>query len=191
MNAEFEHLKTRLEDKGLLRLWPPYTCDEQIASDITAMQPDELVGGTVIDLSYAAATDAGLLLWADCLEKSHKLIQEISTETGCYWHGIMHRREPDYNNARYWFQRTGEHAAFPEVYAQALDDLTQDGAPESRKLLSTLEGWGIWEPELFIQLVEQAGNGYGPGEIRALEIVQLAEIRALLDWCWAQATGKI
>lgn len=52
---------------------------------------------------------AGLWLYVDDLERSHVVCQEIETPTGSYWHGIMHRREGDYANSRYWHHRAAGH----------------------------------------------------------------------------------
>jgi hypothetical protein len=52
---------------------------------------------------------AGLWLLAGDLDRSHAFSQEIPTPTGSFWHGIMHRREGDYENAKYWFRRVGRH----------------------------------------------------------------------------------
>jgi hypothetical protein len=52
---------------------------------------------------------AGLWLYVDDLERSHAVCQEIETPTGSYWHGIMHRREGDYSNSRYWHRRAASH----------------------------------------------------------------------------------
>ena len=53
----------------------------------------------------AAACLSGLWLYHDFLDESHSLSQALTTAEGSYWHGLMHRREPDFGNAAYWFRR--------------------------------------------------------------------------------------
>ena len=48
---------------------------------------------------------AGLWLWHDALEESHAIAQAIITSSGSLWHAILHRREGDYSNAKYWYER--------------------------------------------------------------------------------------
>ena len=50
---------------------------------------------------------AGLLLYIDDLDGSHERSQSIESDEGSYWHGIMHRREGDFWNSKYWFRRAG------------------------------------------------------------------------------------
>ena len=59
------------------------------------------------------------LLWHDHLDASHALSQDIRSIDGSFLHGIMHRREPDYPNAKYWFNRVGTHDAFPKFFDRA------------------------------------------------------------------------
>lgn len=46
-----------------------------------------------------------LSLWHDKLEIAHQLCQNESDIEYCYFHAMMHRREYDFYNARYWFRR--------------------------------------------------------------------------------------
>lgn len=52
---------------------------------------------------------SGLWLLAGDLQRSHTHSQSLSTPEGSFWHGIMHRREGDFMNAKYWFRRVGNH----------------------------------------------------------------------------------
>ena len=69
-------------------------------------------------LKYLESTDSvslspklrsSLFLLAGDLERSHRISQDIEDADGSFLHGIMHRREGDYSNAKYWFRRVGDH----------------------------------------------------------------------------------
>jgi hypothetical protein len=47
-----------------------------------------------------AACRAALWLAFDFLDESHAVSQELDTPEGSYWHGLLHRREPDFANPR-------------------------------------------------------------------------------------------
>src|SRR5919198_2309137 len=63
---------------------------------------------------------SGLWLYFSCLDESHSLSQEIGTADGSFWHGIMHRQEPDASNSAYWFRRVGDHPVFPRLLEEAV-----------------------------------------------------------------------
>jgi len=44
-------------------------------------------------------------------QKAHAIVQNDSSEIGCWAHGIVHMLEGDIGNARYWYRRAGR--AFP------------------------------------------------------------------------------
>ncbi len=62
---------------------------------------------------------AGLYLYFSCLDQAHSIAQNIATAEGSFWHGIMHRQEPDAGNASYWFSRVGRHPIFPALHREA------------------------------------------------------------------------
>ncbi len=61
------------------------------------------------------ALHSGLWLYIDELDRSHTVSQGIEDATGSFWHGIMHRREGDFSNSHYWFNKVGEHPAIAQV----------------------------------------------------------------------------
>ncbi len=67
------------------------------------------------DREMASACCAALWLRFDFLDRSHHISQAIDTPEGSFWHGVMHRREPDFANAKYWFRRVGRHDLYEHL----------------------------------------------------------------------------
>jgi hypothetical protein len=149
---------------------------------LEALRPDDLAAlPPGRDLQMAQACCAALWLYHDFLDQSHQISQEIDTATGSYWHGIMHRREPDAGNARYWFRRVGQrHPVFAQLGEQA-HALARNDAPQIS--LASHFASGEWEPFRFIDLCEQV-RGTGLPEELLCRRIALAEWRLLFDYCW-------
>jgi hypothetical protein len=138
------------------------------------------------DWTMAEACRAGLWLYHDFLDESHRISQDIRTPTGSYWHSLMHRREPDSGNSQYWLNRTGRHPVFTPLCGAARD-LAEAAAPlpaEARFLAQQSE----WDPYRFVDLCEAARTGRSTAEALCRRI-QLAEWRLLFDWCYRRAIG--
>ena len=80
---------------------------------------ESAVSQSGISVDKADLVRSAALLWHDHLDASHTLSQDIRSSDGSFLHGIMHRREPDYPNAKYWFNRVGMHDAFPKLFNRA------------------------------------------------------------------------
>src|SRR4029079_1638108 len=76
-------------------------------------------GTQLADAEMAACCISGIWLLYDCLEESHTISQGIDTPSGSFWHAIMHRREGDFSNAKYWFQDVGRHPVFAKLGERA------------------------------------------------------------------------
>jgi len=147
---------------------------------------DEIFAGqTIRDRTMAQATLAGLYLLADDLDASHEISQSIRTPTGGYWHGIMHRREPDYGNAKYWFYRVGRHAVFPAV-ATAAAELLGEISGTSASNAQFLANPGKWDADQFVDLCASAAKAGGALE-QLCRLIQRRECELLLNYCCAQA----
>lgn len=126
----------------------------------------------------SAAVRSGLLLWNDDLDASHTLSQDIHDSTGSYWHAIMHRREGDAGNSKYWWRRTGAHPAFDAVQQAVSAVLENETAAAARNFAAELQRSGKWQPERFVDACS-AGSDRDEWLLR----VQAAEMETLLNWC--------
>lgn len=72
----------------------------------------------IVEPDMARACLAAVWLLHDELDESHVISQSIDAPTGSFWHGVMHRREGDFANAKYWFARIGRHEALPLIGAR-------------------------------------------------------------------------
>ena len=92
----------------------------------------EAAFGRVADEEMAACCVSGVWLLHDFLDESHTISQDIETPSGSFWHGIMHRREGDFGNAKYWFRRVGEHPVFEHVGESLRDSNSRLGETRPR-----------------------------------------------------------
>jgi hypothetical protein len=120
----------------------------------------------------ARACLAGLWLYFDYLDESHTISQDLSTPEGSFWHAIMHRREPDAWNSKYWWRQLGEHRVLNQL------------AAESAGL-----GYHYTSPEAFVDFCERV-RSLGSDEETLAQQVQLLEWRLLFDWCYRKAVGQ-
>jgi hypothetical protein len=119
----------------------------------------------------ALAVKAGLLLWNDDLDGCHTIAQDLDDPHGAYLHGVMHRREPDYGNSKYWFQRVGAHALFPQLRSAALELLAE--APTTDRFKKALEKSPDWDPFRMIDWCEDAVEEQEVAFLRAMQAVEI------------------
>lgn len=142
----------------------------------------------------AIAIRAGLLQRYDFFEEAHDLAQSIEGDpVADYWHAIMHRREPDPSNARYWYRHVGRHPIFKslaELAAKMLEGEAELGAHWKSKLIPN----GKWDPIAFIDLCEKyRGEIYVTRDLPGFRMqmaarrIQWAEMLLLLQWSVGQS----
>jgi len=139
----------------------------------------DAVSGSGLPDSQARLILAHVLLWHDCLDASHTLSQAIDTPDGSFLHAIMHRREPDYWNSKYWWRQAGRHPAFDDVGRRAGGCLQSAGRADLGELLLPD---GVWQPSVFVDACESvASRSGGDPEVMVLRLLQQIEFEVLLE----------
>lgn len=175
---------TLLDRKPISSLAPDEVWREDLDQSIQSWSPGD-------NCTEIRCVKSALLLLNSNLDASHTLSQSIHSSTGSYLHGIMHRMEPDYPNAKYWFRQTGSHPLYPRLWQEIKAWAAQDasvlhtGHAQLNKWLEADE----YDPFIYVDLVELALASKSDELIVQLEQIQHLELRLLLNYVYDQYSG--
>lgn len=170
-------------DKLLLRndvlqvLQPKEPLFWKLSDEFRGLSDSDLAAGReILNSEQFALVRGGVLYALDEIDAAHRIFQDVGSSEGSYWHGMMHRREGDFDNARYWFRRAGRLANFAEMH-------------ESARLASSNMGkQETWDPYLFTGLCEQAR--FGAEElVPECRHLQRAEFDGMFQRAWNKAVA--
>ncbi|MBL8849280.1 MAG: hypothetical protein JNG89_06330 [Planctomycetaceae bacterium] len=136
------------------------------------------------DAAAATTVRAGIAQLNDLLDESHNLAQSIEGHhDGDYWHAIMHRREPDYGNSKYWFRHVGQHPVFGQLAPRAADTLNNASADIRSHWAPKLKVDSNWDPFAFVDLCEAAARDEDSSLGLTARRIQWLEMLLLLKHC--------
>ena len=173
-------LPNRLPELG------PGSPNTEVKSQLKAISLEAAFAGRrVTDEAAAQCCLSAIWLAHDFLDESHAISQEVDSLEGSYWHAIMHRREPDYGNAKYWFRRVPEHPIFEPLAESARDLAGKAKLDGPAEFLTSQAKWDVYR---FVDLCEAIARGRSPCEMLAREVARV-EWQLLFDHCYRQAIG--
>jgi hypothetical protein len=168
------------------RLVPDSHGSPTAAQALRNLTPEKLLTRPIASPSDAHALLSGLWLWHDYLDESHTISQQIHTPTGSFWHAIMHRREGDFSNSKYWFARCPSHPVLRSIAPFANDILHP--LPADKSLLRLTKSG--WDANAFVDLVEEVHRSPADPRHATAVLLQKLEWRLLFDHCMRAASGQ-
>jgi hypothetical protein len=132
------------------------------------------------ELQIPEAARSGLYLYCGCWDDAHSAADSVDHPDGYFWHGIVHRQEPDPGNAAYWFRKTRVHPIFPRLGEEAA---------ECGYEIEPAASGRAWDPFAFIEYCESARGRPGSKEEQVAMKVQLIEWQLLFDYCARGSRG--
>lgn len=167
-------------------LVPRTAGDSQVADLLHTVSASDLLDLPVRSPEDAACVMSALWLWHDYLDESHQISQQVHTPTGSFWHAIMHRREGDFGNSKYWYAKCRDHPILQSLAIQANSIVSRADADKTLLRL-TISGWN---GAAFVDYVQSLHESPSDPRYAVAVSLQQLEWRVLFDHCVRQATGK-
>lgn len=116
-------------------------------------------------------------------------LRELTT-TFSFWHAVMHRREGDFWNSKYWYARCRDHPAHARIAALTATVLADPAHAATAASHAAGLTRGGWDPDALVDLAESADRRPPDDPARQLAVaLQRLEWQALFDETARQAVG--
>ncbi|GAB2572677.1 hypothetical protein [Gracilibacillus alcaliphilus] len=165
----------RLNNRDPLPLLvPDKVWDPALSEETATITAEDIVseGEALPSEQVVEAVRSSLLLLNDDLDASHDISQGLEDSLGSYLHGVMHRREGDFPNAKYWFRLAGDHPIHALLY------------DEGQKIDNDLKQRGRWDPAAMVDEVERVYRDGAEDSEKgiALRKLQMLEMQMLVGF---------
>ncbi len=158
------------QDIAYTQLVPRGAGAEDARALLEKLSPQNVLARTPRSTADASCVLSALWLWHNFLDESHNISQSIATPTGSYWHAIMHRREGDFWNSKYWLNKCRGHPALSRISAAAVDVV--NASREARAVHPMIQG--DFDAAAFVDLVEAIHDS--PDDPRRPLVVKMQQI---------------
>lgn len=182
MNSPAQTLIDLLKTPSLPDLGPRMR-GEALSEHAVRAKVDQFLNESNLPKSRRDLVMSAALLWHDHLDASHTISQGIHSVDGSFLHAIMHRREPDPSNSKYWWHRVGSHGCFAELGRRAGEFLDRRG---QGSLIGKLIQGGDWDPFAFVDACEHARHRGSTEEMAMLKELQRIEFEVFVEHMLAE-----
>lgn len=137
------------------------------------------LSGLIADSELATNSMVEAMLWlrVGIIEPAHEIVQDGATPLTSYLHGVVHRLEGDYWNAKYWFRQVHDKRLLQSISIAMVERIEKEGLLAVAKSLKFVQG-SQFSPAEFVTAHEQMND-----QAKATEEQKLAmESLAWLEW---------
>lgn len=173
-------------DKAYRRLTVEGDGNAAARDTLRPLIPADVLAKPVVRSDEAQAVLSGLWLWHDWLDESHTISQGIHTATGSYWHAIMHRREGDFSNSKYWYAKCASHRVKKLIAPKAAEIVRASKAAQAVSAVLL----GGFDPNALVDLAEDASRRPDDPAMETIIALQRVEWEMLFASSVAGAVGK-
>lgn len=146
-----------------------------VKAEVAALGVDLGLGVETVERLRAAA-----LLYHDHHNEAHDLVQDMTDREGALIHALVHRREPDFWNAKYWFRRVGDHPIYRSLGEQLVG---LKGHASAQAVARSMNLTGTVDPLALTDACESVmRKDAGDPVVGFLREVQEAEFRGLIGY---------
>lgn len=127
---------------------------------------------------------SALYIYFDGFDEAHHLVDKVEGPIENWLHAIVHRREPDASNSKYWYQRVqAPEEVFHSIASQVVGFSLSDSILELEILGGKMARAKTWLPEVFVDICERfREKDPGSEAYRGLAHIQEIEWRGLLEF---------
>jgi hypothetical protein len=133
----------------------------------------------IADSGLASESLVVAMLWlrVGIIEPAHEIVQDGATPLASYLHGVVHRLEGDYWNAKYWFRQVHDKRLLQSVSIAMVERIEKEGLLTVAKSLNFVQG-SQFSPAEFVTAHEQMNQQSKTAEEQKLAL----ESMALCEW---------
>jgi hypothetical protein len=138
------------------------------------------------EVSADSLVAASLWLRVGIIEPAHEIVQDDSTQNGSYLHGVVHRLEGDYWNAKYWFRHAKDKPWMQLLSNAVVQRVAQDGLLDIATELKVIHQ-GMFLPTEFVSAHEHLSASSRSSKEREDAVGRIA----YLEWeCLCELIGN-
>lgn len=133
----------------------------------------------IADRGMAADSLIAAMLWlrVGIIEPAHEIVQDGATPLASYLHGVVHRLEGDFWNAKYWFRQVHDMRLLQSISIAMVERLEKEGLLDVAKSLGFVQG-SQFSPAEFVTAHEQMKHQTKTAEEQKIAM----ESMAWLEW---------